>query len=84
VLYSIRCHLGESEGVIVSLLDILRCPACAGATGDDPGQLDLVEGRWYVCRDCDRKYPIRDGVPVFLISEGDKYRALPVDQLPAS
>jgi uncharacterized protein YbaR (Trm112 family) len=73
----------ESEGATVSLLDILRCPACAGAEGADPGQLDLVEDRWYVCRDCDRKYPIRHGIPVLLIAEGDKYRAVPVDQLPA-
>lgn len=66
----------------MSLLDILRCPACAGGKGDDPGRLDLVADRWYVCRDCDRKYPIRDGIPVLLIAEGDKYRAIPVSQLP--
>ena len=58
-------------------VDILRCPACvstadsdptAGDAADmDPGQLDLWDERWLVCRDCQRKYPVRNRVPVLLI-----------------
>jgi len=69
------------------LLDILRCPACVSGPnrreGPDPGQLELVNGVWLVCQEegCNRKYPIRDDIPVMLIEEGDKYRDVPVDQL---
>ena len=69
------------------LLDILRCPACVSGPnrreGPDPGRLELVNGLWLVCQEegCNRKYPIRDDIPVMLIEEGDKYREVPVDQL---
>ncbi|MDH4137764.1 MAG: Trm112 family protein [Anaerolineae bacterium] len=69
------------------LLDILRCPACVSGPnrreGPDPGRLELVNGVWLVCQEegCNRKYPIRDDIPVMLIEEGDKYRDVPVDQL---
>lgn len=63
------------------LLDILRCPACAPGEGADPGQLELVDDQWLVCRDCSRKYPIRQRIPVLTIAEGDKYRSIPVDEL---
>ena len=69
------------------LLDILRCPACVSGPnrreGPDPGRLELVNGLWLVCQEkgCNRKYPIRDDIPVMLIEEGDKYRDVPVDQL---
>ena len=64
-----------------SLLDILRCPACASKQEPDPGQLDLIADRWLVCRDCARKYPIRDRIPVMLIEEGDKHQDTPVTDL---
>jgi uncharacterized protein YbaR (Trm112 family) len=70
------------------LLEILRCPACVSGAGrregPDPGQLELVREVWLVCKepDCGRKYPIRDDVPVMLIEEGDKYREVPVQDLP--
>ncbi|GBD09232.1 hypothetical protein HRbin22_01481 [Candidatus Thermoflexus japonica] len=70
------------------LLEILRCPHCvSGPTrkeGPDPGRLELVKDAWLVCTepDCGRKYPIRDGIPVMLIEEGDKWRDTPVDALP--
>lgn len=68
--------------VAQELLEILRCPACV-RNGPDAGQLDLVhEGTWLVCRDCERKYPIREDIPVMLIEEGDRWRETPVDQLP--
>ena len=63
------------------LLDILRCPACAPKGGADPGQLELVDGQWLVCRDCSRKYPIRQRIPVLTIAEGTKYRDIPVEEL---
>ena len=69
------------------LLDILRCPACVSGPnrreGPDPGRLELVSGVWLVCQEegCNRKYPIRDDIPIMLIEEGDKYRDVPVAQL---
>jgi len=69
------------------LLDILRCPACvSGPTrreGPDPGRLELLNGVWRVCQEkgCERKYPIRDDIPIMLIEEGDKHRDTPVEEL---
>ena len=63
------------------LLDILRCPACV-RNGPEAGLLDLVKETWLVCRDCQRKYPIRDDIPVMLIEEGDKWRDVAVEDLP--
>jgi uncharacterized protein YbaR (Trm112 family) len=61
------------------LLDILRCPACVR---ERDGLLDLTRGAWLVCRDCGRKYPIRDDIPVMLIDEGDKWVAVETSALP--
>jgi uncharacterized protein len=61
------------------LLEILRCPVCVQ---DKEGLLDLVKETWLVCRDCGRKYPITEDIPVMLIDEGDKWINTPVDQLP--
>ena len=61
------------------LLDILRCPNCVR---EKEGLLDLVQGTWLVCRDCGRKYPIVEDIPVMLIDEGDKWVKTPVDSLP--
>jgi len=46
------------------LLDILACPACKTAV--------RLEDAFLACDQCGRKYPIRDGIPVMLIEEGDK------------
>ncbi len=61
------------------LLDILRGPSCVR---EKEGLLDLVQGTWLVCRDCGRKYPIVEDIPVMLIDEGDKWVQTPVDTLP--
>ena len=47
----------------------------------DPGQLDFIREKWLVCRDCGRKYPVRNDIPVMLIEEGDKNRATDVEKL---
>ncbi len=65
------------------LLEILRCPADV-RNGPNAGMLDLVRDTWLVCRDCGRKYPIKNDIPIMLIEEGDKYQKTTVDQLPAS
>lgn len=62
------------------LLDILRCPNCV-RDGPDAGQLDH-RGNWLICRDCNRKYPIRDDIPVMLIEEGTRFQDMPVTELP--
>ena len=43
------------------LLGILACPICKG---------DIEEkGDWIICRNCCKKYPISEGIPVMLIDE---------------
>jgi uncharacterized protein YbaR (Trm112 family) len=66
------------------LLEILRCPVAVQSTeyGDDPGRLELVHNCWLVCEDSGMKYPIRDGIPVMLIEEGEKWKETSVSDLP--
>lgn len=67
------------------LLEILRCPVAVREKeqyGDDPGRLELVHGCWLVCNDNGYKYPIRDGIPVMLVEEGEKWKDTPVEDLP--
>ena len=61
------------------LLEILRCPVCVQ---EGKGELELVKETWLVCRDCGRKYPIRDDIPVMLVEEGDKWQSTAVEDLP--
>ncbi|NPA92947.1 MAG: Trm112 family protein [Chloroflexi bacterium] len=61
------------------LLEILRCPVCVQ---EGKGELELVRETWLVCKDCGRKYPIRDDIPVMLIEEGDKWQATAIEDLP--
>ena len=64
------------------LLEILRCPDCV-RNGAEAGLLDHV-GNWLICKDCDRKYPIRDDIPVMLIEEGERFRSVSRESLPES
>lgn len=49
-----------------TLLEMLACPACKGEIVHDEAAAKLV------CRgDCQRRYPIRDGIPVMLIDEAE-------------
>ncbi len=66
------------------LLEILRCPVAVHDTdkGDDPGRLRLVHDTWLVCDDSGYKYPIRDGIPVMLIEEGEKWKDTAEADLP--
>ena len=46
------------------------------------GRLELVKDCWLVCADSGLKYPIRDGIPVMLVDEGEKWKDTPTDDLP--
>lgn len=67
-----------------ALLDILRCPVAVHYKdkGADPGKLRLVKNTWLVCDDSGYKYPIREGIPVMLVSEGEKWLNTAEDSLP--
>lgn len=65
------------------MLSILRCPVAVHYPNiEDPGRLRLVKNSWLVCDDSHYKYPIRDGIPVMLPEEGEKWKDTPEDQLP--
>ena len=78
--------MSEQDELPISaeLLEILRCPLAVQSSeyGDDPGRLRLVKNCWLVCEDSGLKYPIRDGIPVMLIDEGQKWKETPEDELP--
>jgi uncharacterized protein len=78
--------MSETTSLPISpeLLEILRCPVAVQSTayGDDPGRLELVHNCWLVSADSGMKYPIRDGIPVMLIEEGEKWKNTPVEALP--
>lgn len=50
-------------GISKDLLDILICPACREALELKP------DGSGLKCVACKRLYPIRDGVPIMLVSD---------------
>ncbi len=78
----------KAEPIDRDMLEILRCPVAVRYTdrGSDPGRLELVarpNGDWWLtCADSGCKYPIRDGIPVMLVEEGEKWKATEVDALP--
>jgi uncharacterized protein YbaR (Trm112 family) len=87
----IKAELSMSENendslpISAELLEILRCPRAVQEKekyGEDPGQLRLVHNTWLVCDDSGLKYPIREGIPVMLIEEGEKWKDTPDEELP--
>ncbi|MDX2138265.1 MAG: hypothetical protein SF123_09225 [Chloroflexota bacterium] len=66
------------------MLKLLRCPVAVHdkSKGDDPGKLELVKGYWLVSADSGNKYPIRNGIPVMLVEEGEKWKNTAVEDLP--
>jgi uncharacterized protein len=47
------------------LLEILACPACKSSIKE--------EGEWLLCSKCRLKFPIRNGIPVMLLDEAQKF-----------
>ncbi len=74
----------KNTSISPELLEILRCPVAVHYKdrGDDPGRLELVHNCWLVSADSGLKYPIRDGIPVMLIEEGEKWKNTAVENLP--
>ena len=65
------------------LLAILRCPVGVKMEGEDAGKLTVEHGGWWlVSADSGLKYPVRDGIPHMLVSEGEKWKDTSVDDLP--
>ena len=77
-------QVNQELPISAELLEILRCPQAVQSDqyGDDPGRLRLVKNSWLVSDDSGLKYPIRDGIPVMLIEEGQKWAGVPDDELP--
>jgi uncharacterized protein len=75
---SSAAQLGELM-ISQTLIEILRCPNCVRTTG---GELILHKDAWFICKDCGRKYPIVDDIPVMLIEEGDKWTNMAESELP--
>jgi hypothetical protein len=49
------------------LLDILACPKCKGELEYDQ------ENEKLICHKCRLKYKIKDGIPIMLIDEAEKF-----------
>jgi uncharacterized protein YbaR (Trm112 family) len=49
------------------LLDILACPACQSDVAEKDGKIVCLNSK------CAKKYPIRDGIPVMLVDEGEAF-----------
>ncbi len=76
---------GAAEALDPELLELLRCPVAVHYKdcGDDPGRLQLVRaGHWLHCADSGYNYPIRDGIPVMLVEEGERWRGIALEELP--
>lgn len=66
------------------ILELLRCPVAVRdkSMSDDPGRLRLVGDHWLVCDESGMKYPIKNGIPIMLIEEGEKWRETAESDLP--
>jgi isoleucyl-tRNA synthetase len=79
-----KTQTAELPPVDAELLEILRCPVAVqkAAEGEDKGKLELHADCWLVCDDSGLKYPIKDGIPVMLVEEGEKWKETAVADLP--
>jgi uncharacterized protein YbaR (Trm112 family) len=64
--------------VSTQLIEILRCPHCVQTS---EGELEFYKETWFVCKECGRKYPVIDDIPVMLIDVGDKWISTPKEKL---
>lgn len=56
--------VAEPDGQLdQELLEILVCPACRREVRQD--------GEFLVCAECERRFPIQDGIPVLLLEEAE-------------
>jgi len=58
-----RTDPGARSLIDQELLDILACPACRADV--------RLEGDRIVCTSCERRYPVRDGIPIMLVEEAE-------------
>ena len=56
----------QTQEISSELLEILACPACKGDIEYNQENQQLI-----CIGQCKRRYPIRDGIPVMLISEAE-------------
>ena len=49
----------------MKLLEILACPACKGDVEYD------TKNEKIICTECNRRYPVKDGIPVMLVEEAE-------------
>jgi uncharacterized protein YbaR (Trm112 family) len=61
------------------LIEILRCPNCVQ---EKEGDLEFYKDYWFLCHECNRKYPIVDDIPVMLLDVGDRYVEISKEDLP--
>jgi uncharacterized protein YbaR (Trm112 family) len=60
--------MGNEGGVMdKKLLDILACPKCKGDLEYDKNRKRLL------CHRCKLAYPVKNGIPVMLIDEAEKF-----------
>ena len=45
------------------LLEILACPVRKGSVQE--------EDEWILCKTCNKRYPIRDNIPIMLVDEAE-------------
>lgn len=57
----------EKNEISNDLLEILVCPVCKGDLEYDRNEQKLI------CNNCRLKYPIKDGIPVMLEEEAEKF-----------
>lgn len=58
---------GVIDMINEKLLEILACPVCKKSVQYEK------ENEKLVCEHCGLKYPVKDGIPVMLESEAEKY-----------